>query len=257
MGTAEVLDAFHWDRAARNPTVARTPGRLALILAAIVSLPLLVVLAYFATRSVLPRVASLKLTLPQNNGTAPPNGYLNVSSIQQARGQLFPSFNFPSLPNLPQINTVDLLLAATLAIVVVVLFRGLSDRKRPTAPFEDEALSDRRKRVASVLDEAARRLSSGSAYRETVIRCYSLISGLLEEESDVDGRVLTAREFERRVSEKLKIESPYLRQVTQLFELARYSEDEIDGGPSAGGRNLSLEPERTPEGDCGSAIDIK
>ncbi|MDA4122505.1 MAG: DUF4129 domain-containing protein [Thaumarchaeota archaeon] len=226
MGTIEGLDAFHGTRVARDPNVARTPRRVALILAAIVSLPLLVVLAYSATKSVLPRVTGLKLTLPPNNGTVPPSGYVNATSNAQEKGPLFPSFNLPSLPNLPQINTVDLLLAVTLAIVVVVLFRGLG-RKGHTAPFEEDILSDRRRKVASVLDEAARRLNSGSDYRDTVIRCYSLISGLLEEKSDVDGRVLTAREFERRVSEKLMIDSPYLQQVTRLFELARYSEDEI------------------------------
>src|SRR5271170_6301914 len=106
MGTAESLDASNGTRVTRDPKVPRAPRRVALILAAIVFLPLLVVLAYFSTQSILPRVTGLKLTLPQNNGTSPPNGYLNASSIQQTRGQFFPSFNFPSLPNLPQINAV-------------------------------------------------------------------------------------------------------------------------------------------------------
>ena len=55
---------------------------------------------------------------------------------------------------------------------------------------------------------------------------YKLIAELLEERSDVDGKVLTAREFKKRVSEKLKIDSPYLAQVTELFEVARYSVQE-------------------------------
>jgi hypothetical protein len=127
------------------------------------------------------------------------------------------------------INLVEVLLIVTVGVAALIVWRGLSTRRGRTTPFEDDGdlLAERRRKMAAILDAAAAKLNSGSSYRETVIQCYKMISELLEERSDVDGKVLTAREFRRRVSEKLKIDSPYLDQVTELFEVARYSVNDI------------------------------
>ena len=50
---------------------------------------------------------------------------------------------------------------------------------------------------------------------------------MLEKRSTIEGRTLTAREFRGLVSKALELNStPYLDQVTELFEKARYSENE-------------------------------
>jgi hypothetical protein len=207
----------------------RFPVRVVLILAMILIFPLLVVVAFFATRHVLPEIGGFSFDLPQ--GGLPGTGVqsLNSTSLRAASDQLFPSLNVLPSPDVPAINLVEVLLIVMLAIVGLIVWRGLSTRRGRTAPFEDDDLEDKRRKMAAILDAAAARINAGSSYRETVIQCYKLISELLEEKSDVDGRVLTAREFKKRVSEKLKIDTPYLAQVTELFEVARYSVEEITG----------------------------
>ncbi|MDA4113967.1 MAG: DUF4129 domain-containing protein [Thaumarchaeota archaeon] len=203
--------------------------RAALILVMILVFPLLVVAAYFATRQVLPEIGGLTFSLPQDGVQTASAQSLNSSGLQEASGQLFPSLKVLTSSSLSSINLVEVLLIVTLAVVVLIVWRGFGRRRGRTTPFEDDGdlLAERRRKMAAILDEAAARLNAGSSYRETVIECYRLISELLEERSEVDGKVLTAREFKKRVSEKLKIETPYLDQATELFEVARYSVQEI------------------------------
>lgn len=213
----------------------RSSVPVALILVLVVVFPLVVVIAYFASRTVLPELSGLVFSSPQGgilDESLTSVRTLNSSSIQQqVTGQLFspPSMAFlsPILKPL-QVNFVGIVLVVAAAMVGLVAWRGLRTRRRPTPAFDEEGLvAERRRKVSEILDDAAARLNSGSSYRETVLRCYKMISGLLEERTDVDGRTLTAREFEARVSEKLRIETPDLIQVTDLFELARYSERDI------------------------------
>jgi hypothetical protein len=200
--------------------------------------PLLVLVAYLATRTVLPGSPALQFAVPEGNSSSLAGVQLfNDTSPQQVAGRLFPPLSSQSLTNpllvkLPGTTAIDLvvvLLIVTAVIVALIARTGLGARRRRTAPFEDagDLLADNRRKLASILDTAVAKLNAGSAYRETVIKCYGTISDLLEARSDVDGRVLTAREFEAQVSEKLRIESPYLADVTRLFELARYSDQEI------------------------------
>jgi hypothetical protein len=220
----------------RSGDVAR--ASVVLVLGVIFVFPLLVLVAYFATRTVLPGSSALQFAVPEGNssslaGVQP----FNDTSPQQVAGRLFPPLSSQSLTNpllvkLPGTTTIDLavvLLIVTAVIVALIARTGLGTRRRRTTPFEDagDLLADNRRKLAAILDTTVARLNAGSAYRETVIQCYGTISGLMEARSDVDGRVLTAREFEAQVSEKLRIESPYLADVTKLFELARYSDQEI------------------------------
>ena len=221
-------EAADEDNAPSPKPGGRFPVRVALILAVILIFPVLVVVAYFATRNVLPDVGGFSFGLPQ--GGLPGAGVqsLNSTSLRVASEQLFPSLNVLPSQNLPAINLVEVLLIVMLTVVGLIVWRGLSTRRGRTAPFEDDGdLADKRREMAAILDAAAAQINAGSSYRETVIQCYKLIAELLEEKSDVDGRVLTAREFKKRVSEKLKIDTPYLAQVTELFEVARYSVQDI------------------------------
>ena len=141
-----------------------------------------------------------------------------------------PGFLNLSFPGFPKITYSDILLA--IAVIVVTLaclqaFRVISNR-RSIKPVPDiEVLIEERKRVANIIDETVRKLNLGSNYRDTVLKCYKLIAETLEAKSSVDGRALTASEFMKIVSEKLKINSSNLTKVTSLFEVARYSENEI------------------------------
>jgi len=193
-----------------------------------------VAIAYFATRSVLPEASLLKFAVSQGNSSLIQAQYLNVTSMQQVSGQLFPSLNpqtlaVPLQVNPPSVDFVGLLLVTVAAVVILIFWRGLRTRRVRTAPFEDSGnlLAEKRRKLAEILDGAVKRLNAGSDYRETVIRSYRTISELLEERSELDGRVLTAREFKAQVTEKLKVDSPYLDLLTELFEVARYSDHEI------------------------------
>jgi len=77
------------------------------------------------------------------------------------------------------------------------------------------------------LDDAVSQLVRGNEYRRTVLECYRKISEVLEAKSAIDGKPLTAREFEKKVSSSLKLSTPYLSEVTDIFEIARYSNKEI------------------------------
>jgi len=199
------------------------------VLLLVLVFPLLVVVAYFSTRHVLPEIAGLSFSLPQGGLATASVQSLNYSSLQAASGQLFPSLNVLPSSGVSGINLVEVLLIVTVGVAALIVWRGLSTRRGRTTPFEDDGdlLAERRMKWAAILDAAAAKLNSGSSYRETVIQCYKMISELLEERTDVDGKVLTAREFRRRVSEKLKIDSTYLDQVTELFEVARYSVNDV------------------------------
>lgn len=100
--------------------------------------------------------------------------------------------------------------------------------RRAIKPLSDiDLLIEERKKVAAILDETIRRLSLGSNYRDTVLKCYKLIAETLEAKSSLDSKALTAAEFREIVSRKLKFDSAHLSKVTSLFELARYSKNEI------------------------------
>ena len=210
----------------------RSFARLVLVVSAILVFPLLVTIAYFATRNLLPRLEGFSLPAPPMANATGPTAILS---------RLFPESVPPSAASYSGLTFLELtyaavLLVMSLLIVVLVLNRGLFSVRRiqvkriRTSPFdekEEDVIVEERHEVAAILDAAAARLTMNSGYRETVLRCYKMISEVLEKRSAVDGRVLTAREFEKDVSEKLKFDSPELSKATGLFEVARYSTDEI------------------------------
>jgi Domain of unknown function (DUF4129) len=142
--------------------------------------------------------------------------------------------NFPNL--VPQINLPlggiatgsEIALIVAMVFVLALLFRGL--RQGQASKFktvENQDLAANRSEVASILEEGAARIKSGIGYKAAVLDCYRAISEILEDKTGIDGRSLTAREFETSVSHVLQLNSPYLRDLTGLFEVAKYSTREI------------------------------
>jgi hypothetical protein len=139
-----------------------------------------------------------------------------------------------NLPNLlPPINLplggiatgAELALIVSMVLVLTLVFRSMrqvqsAKGKTVGVPKDLEAS---RIEVASALDDAAFRIKSGLSYRESVLECYRAISGILEKRTGIDGKTLTAREFEIQVSKILQLNSPYLQDLTELFEVAKYS----------------------------------
>lgn len=194
--------------------------------------PLFVVLAYFSTRNALSEPSIIYNSTLTGPTLPQVQGYSN-STLQQQTGQLFPTpqpqlFGLSSY-NLPTLNVVAILLVLAAVLIGLIAWRGLRTGKSSLRPFDasGELAAENRGRVAAILDETIARLDAGSPYRETVIKCYKMVSELLEERSDVNGKVLTAREFRDLVSKKLEVDSPYLSELTSLFEVARYSQNEV------------------------------
>ncbi len=221
-----------------NDTPQEKPSRFRkhiLIALAFFVFPLLVTTAFFAAANLFPAPISFQFGGTETGpAQAVSIGQQTVSTGPEnnppLRNAPFPSFLSQNFPYVPAMNYGEVLLAAALLLVFALLYRALRSRSRRLSPFEDDELKDERLKVAAILDEAAANLTSGSGYRETVLRCYKMISQVLEKKSALDGRALTAREFRKEVSQKLRFDSPYLSKATDLFEVARYSLDEITIG---------------------------
>src|SRR5208282_6573082 len=141
-------------RASPQPD-GRSQTRVVLLLGMLVVLPVLVAIAYFATRSVLPEASLLKFAVSQGNSSLIQAQYLNVTSMQQVSGQLFPSLNpqtlaVPLQVNPPSVDFVGLLLVTVAAVVILIFWRGLRTRRVRTAPFEDSGnlLAEKRRKLA-------------------------------------------------------------------------------------------------------------
>jgi hypothetical protein len=208
-------------------------ARILVTLAAIIALPALVLLAFYASLNVTATNEPLfgKLSLPSGlfftatfNQTVTTTIQINMSSFQNGSlNSFFPSITIPP----------DFLTAIFLIVLVVVSLSIVLNMRRQSAGTisgfsdADAELEKQRNKVADILEKAATELRQGGEYRQTVLECYRQICEILEARSKIDGTPLTAREFETSVSSALKINSPYLSQITDVFELARYSNHEI------------------------------
>jgi len=133
------------------------------------------------------------------------------------------SFDLPNIPESIVVGIIVLLFA----IVSFGIFRNLRSSTRLVLGFNPEEDLKEREEVAKVLDDAVSKLEMGGEYQRTVLECYRQITEILEKKSAITGKTLTAREFKEMVSGRLGIDTPYLAEATELFELARYSEREI------------------------------
>jgi hypothetical protein len=209
------------------------PGRNLVLLLVLIVFPLLVIIAFLSSLAALSHLGSLpQLSLPTfGHGNSTP-GFSTTSTNGTS----------PSAPTetnsrgTPSSLVTESLAILAVSFTVYIVVRTLRNRARELefAAQVDIHTEKRREEVSEILDATAAKLTLGSDYRQAVLRCYKLISEVLEKDSKIDARALTAREFRKIVSEKLKLDSPYLPKATELFELARYSTEEI-------GRSQALE----------------
>ncbi len=198
-------------------------------LAAIIVFPFLVLIAFFAS-----------LNVSATNGPLFPNvggfGGLYFTTSSNLSSTTFIVLNESSVQNSSFPNLFPQIPESLLILLILVIFAGTSlavissTRRRNISlagGFEEGTVEDQRKQVATILEQTVLDLRGGGEYRETVLECYRKISELLEAWSKIDGRLLTAREFEAALSDRLKFKSPYLTQITMIFEDARYSTHEI------------------------------
>lgn len=102
-------------------------------------------------------------------------------------------------------------IALGLVLVLLVLRALLARRRVDPDPWVDE------------VRRARNHLASGGDVREVIIRCYSRMAGALQEERGIEREVsMTAGEFEALLSARGLPRDP-VRQLTRLFEAARYS----------------------------------
>ncbi|MHB8567148.1 MAG: DUF4129 domain-containing protein [Nitrososphaerales archaeon] len=195
--------------------------------------PLLVLVAFHSSSSIV--VSTSPLFHFANKGQ---NGNLGLSqpspgveNVSLSNGSLIspnsfnPNASF-NLPNIPESLVVGIIVVLFI-VVAFSIVRNLRASNKLLLGFNADDELKERAEVAQVLDDTVSKLKAGGEYRETVLECYRLISGILEKKSTVAGRTLTAREFKEIVSSRLALDTPYLSQATELFELARYSEKEI------------------------------
>lgn len=199
--------------------------KILIIALALFVFPLLVTSAFFSGSNL--KVSPLSFHLGGGNAGGA-QGIQNLTGSQSgAENPILPPFMTLSFPLLPKVNLGEILLVVAFVVIVALLLRVRGFNIKRVHPFEETEFQEERLAVASILDNAVAKLNSGSEYRETVLQCYKLISQALEKKSALDGKPLTAREFRDKVSEILRFDSPYLSRATDLFELARYSQDEI------------------------------
>jgi hypothetical protein len=206
-----------------------TRGRnlVLLLLLVLVVFPLLVITAFLSSLDALSHLSNLEQPSPPAIGhnNSSPSG----SSTTSVNGTVLSGSTNVNTHSVPSSLVTESLAILAVLLTVYIVVRAFRNRARELA-FEgqvDILTEKRRKEVSEILDATASKLALGSDYRQAVLRCYKLIAEVLEEDSKIDARALTAREFRRRVSEKLKLDSPYLAKATELFEVARYSTEEI------------------------------
>jgi len=202
-------------------------ARITVAALSLIAFPLLAIIAFYASSTLVPSMEKFQFAVPTQTASTT----VSIHTIHRLlfNGTLPPALNFP-LPKIPSITFADIIfLIAVIVISYACLqsFRLIINR-RTIKPLADiDALVEERNKVATILDETVRKLSLGSNYRDTVLKCYKLIAESLEAKLSLDGKALTATEFMKTISLKLKFDSVNLSRATSLFEVARYSQDEI------------------------------
>ena len=198
-------------------------------LVAIIAFPILILLAFYASLNVTATNGPIFANLSGlNNLFSRPGFNISETTLALVNQSSFQNASFPVL--LPQISLpAGFIIAIILAMFFLVSMSVLLNLRRQNSTlidgFDGESeLQKERERVADILDLTISELRHGEEYRQTVLECYRKICEILESKTEIDGTSLTAREFEVIVSSRLKLETPYLSQITDVFEVARYSQ---------------------------------
>jgi hypothetical protein len=204
------------------------------IVVALAVFPVLVLFAFYSSLNV---AATNGPIFTLGNFSQPPNNFFvattnhtlytftinNTNLFSQPNNTFFPSISIPPA-------YVVVLIIIVFLVVGLGMVRNIQRQRRISAFEVSEGTKAMRVEVIAVLDDAVSKLQEGSDYRETILECYKRISQVIESRIAFDGSSKTPREFKIIASERLQFRSSYLSQVTDLFELARYSHHEITKG---------------------------
>ncbi len=129
-------------------------------------------------------------------------------------------------PN-PLISVIVIVVLVFFAIAAAAafIFLGKASKRMSLGRSKDE----KRQEAAAVMARAREELAVGGDYRVAVLRCYRDMVKLLAGKGVRDEEHLTAREFEALASTELELGSE-LRELTALFEEARYSHHDVAEG---------------------------
>jgi len=203
-------------------------SRIVVVALLLIAFPILIMILFYSSGALVPSLTKLQFNIPTENVSATT---ISIHTIHRLTfNETAPPLLNISFPAFPQITYAEIL--SSIAVIVIVLaclqaFRLISNRRSIKRVSDMDLLIEERNKVATIIDETVRKLSLGSNYRDTVLKCYKLIAETLEAKSSLDGKALTASEFMKLVSERLKLNSLNLARVTALFEVARYSENEV------------------------------
>ncbi len=201
--------------------------RIAAILLLWVLFPLSII--YFVIspevrKKVLRRAVTLGLTgyalilLMRQCGRFTPGDLLNLDGIAETitnENAVLPSAFQPQTPQWLH-WIANLVFIALLGYLAWVVMRWWNGRARTLAQVGAEA------------EEALNEIRAGVDLKDVVLRCYAEMVGVLQQNRGIKrGDAMTPREFEDELTQQ-GFPAPEVRQLTRLFELARY------GGASLG-----------------------
>ncbi len=147
---------------------------------------------------------------------------------------LFPIFGqLPALPSIPdgrgsagagQEWVTALIVVAVLAIAAGFVLRGVRFRKRPSP------LAKLAEQLQEVVGEGLEELEADSDPRRAVIAAYARMERALARVGLPRARHEAALEYLDRLLALLDARGPAARRLTELFQLAKFSDHVIDGG---------------------------
>ncbi len=150
----------------------------------------------------------------------------------QGAGETVSGFFFGSIGGL-------MILLVCIAFVALVVFSKMKVYldKKIVAPEE----KDVKDMVSQALDKTVDDLYSGKDIRSTIMRCYQQMCLALEDTGVSNAEFMTPREFTKLAIAKLDISRNTLKEMTKLFEEARYSVHELgDDMRNRALKNLNL-----------------
>src|SRR5690349_7125699 len=152
----------------------RIPKSLVVLLV-LVAFPLLIILAFLSSLIVLPQLANLPPPQVGNSSGLP--GFSLPHRVNDTLPALIGTND--TLAPVPETLLVAILAALAIAAVAYAILRAYRDAVRvldSPAFAEETRTEEKRREVTEILDAAASELVLGADYRDTVLRCYKLIS---------------------------------------------------------------------------------
>mgnify|MGYP001128624574 CR=1 FL=1 len=134
------------------------------------------------------------------------------------------------LPTTPIMYYGMLVTAAVFIVSVFILLRGvrMALAERRSIAEEHEGEIELKQEAIEAVQQTIARLRVSREYHETILQCYQRMCKILSEAGLVISPAETAREFAESISTRLRIGRDAVRDLTFLFEEARYSHHQIN-----------------------------